>query len=298
MNINRVICIFVLLQYLNAQDVIHLKNGKILRGEVTEQTSDKIILKKSAEKTDTLFFSDVNKIFYSKTSKYYGVKIPGRKEQETKKNDNNNDKKEERKIHKNYVGMEIEKFFFSSVSLSYERVLNKKNNLTLRIPVTIGRYTLGDQTNVPVFNFNNWMINQTDGRNPLEVAYRSMIGGLGLHLHYYPFESFHKYFAGIYTNVIQFAYKVDYFDKYIYYVDYYGYPQQIIEIKKTDSKVSTDGIHFSAGLLNGYHQEIDENLAISFAVYTGLGKNNYPSVRDFNSVFFHIFGLFKMGIKF
>jgi hypothetical protein len=281
-----------------SQDIIQLKNGKIVRGEIISNQNGLVILKNN-NKSDSISTSDIEKIFNDEKKEFtrqlsnLSYSYSSNSENKKPKEDKNVKKKQ----YKNYLGIENDKFAYLWASLSYERRLDKNGKLSLRFPLYFGRTSVGNNHLITRFEIRKYQSEYAYGiHSNLETVVNGLIGMTGVHFHYYLKGNFEKYFTGLYSNFGLFAYRLNHYEKFIYLIDYAGYPKYIEEIKLISSDVHKDGKHFSFGLINGYLFPSNSRLYFSFAAYTGLGFNKIPYSPT--KVFFHIQGMLKVGLKF
>lgn len=283
---------------VTSQDIIHLKNGKIVRGEIISNQNGLVILK-SNTKSDSISASDIEKIFNDK-KKEFAQKLSNLSYSYSSESENKNPKEDrnvKKKSYKNYLGAENDKFAYRWASISYERPLDKNGKFSLRFPFYIGGFVMGNTHLISKFELRKYQSEFAySNHNNLEILTNGLIGMTGVHFHYYPKGNFEKYFTGIYTNFGLFAYRLNHFEKYTYLIDYAGYPQYVEEIKMILSGVHRDGKHFSFGIINGYMFPSESKLYFSIAAYTGLGLNKIP--YSYVGAFFHIQGMLKVGLKF
>lgn len=281
-----------------SQDIIQLKNGKIIRGEIVSNQNGVVLLKIN-NKSDSIPISDIDKIFNDK-KKEFAQKLTDLSFSYSSNSENlkpKEDKIEKKEPHNNYFGVENDKFAYIWASLSYERQMDKKGKFSLRLPFYIGGFTMGNTHSISKFEIRKY---QSDfaysNHNNLETLVNGLIGMAGIHFHYYPQGNFEKYFTGFYTNFGLFAYRLEYYEKFTYLIDYAGYPQYLEEVKMISSGIHKDGKHFSFGIINGYMFPSESRLYLSVAAYTGLGFNKIP--YSYTRAFFHIQGMLKVGLKF
>lgn len=281
-----------------SQDIIQLKNGKIVRGEIISNQDGLVILKNNI-KLDSIYTTNIEKIFNDK-KKEFTQSLSNLSYSYSSNSENNNPKENKnikKKQNKNYLGIENDKFAYTWLSLSYERQLDKNGKFSLRFPLYMGGYVFGNTESLPNFEIRKYYSEFAKcSLNNLEIINYGNIGMAGIHFHYYPKGNFDRYFTGLYTNFGLFAYKLNIFEKLTYIVDYSGYPQYVTQIKLTSSDIHKDGKHLSFGLIYGYMFPSKSRLYFSLAAYTGLGINKIPN--SYLRVFFHIQGMLKVGIKF
>jgi hypothetical protein len=280
-----------------SQDIIQLKNGKIVRGEIISNQNGLVILKNNI-KSDSILSTDIEKIFNDKKKEFaQNLSNLSYSYSNTENKNHKEDKNIKKKNYKNYLGIENDKFAFMWASLSYERQMDKNGKISLRFPFYVGGYLFGNIETLPNFEIRKYYSEFAYcSLNNLEIINHGNIGMFGVHFHYYPKGNFEKYFTGLYTNFGMFAYKLRIYEKYTYIVDYSGYPQYVTQIKLISSDNHKDGKHFSFGLINGYMFPSKSRLYFSLAAYTGIGINKISNY--YTSVFFHIQGMLKVGFKF
>jgi len=273
------IIFFVFTFYVRGQDILIKKNGEFIKCEIVEKNDEVIKYRPYPIENQIIYsieLSEIQKIIYSNNAQ----DLPEVSNAAVKK------KTKPKKVFKNAMYIEINKFFISALSLSYERFLTPR--VSIRVPVTAGRALFGDYTRLSSYYYdyynNNLAISNRVGfPEQYSPYFAGMLYQAGLHLNYYPNAEEKIFFTGTYFHFGEFAYRTR--------ARGYGYFQNNYE-----DYLVLNGKHYSFGVMNGFKTNIHDVLNLLFAVQTGIGKNE--TTLSGEPVFFHFSMLFWMGFNF